>query len=107
VVVVNGNVGQANYVASKAAIEGLTKVWAKEFSFKNRLIRVNCISPGFIETDMLKNIPEEKLSAIKDKITLKRFGSPDEIAKVVYFLSSDDASYITGQIIHVNGGLIF
>jgi 3-oxoacyl-[acyl-carrier protein] reductase len=106
VVTINGNVGQANYVASKAAIEGLTKVWAKEFAYKNENIRVNCINPGFVETDMLRDISEEKLSTIKDKITLKRFGSPDEIAKVVYFLSSDDASYITGQIIHVNGGLI-
>lgn len=106
VVTINGNVGQANYVASKAAIEGLTKVWAKEFAYKNENIRVNCINPGFIQTDMIKNIPEDVLNLIKDKIILKRFGSPDEIAKVVYFLSSDDASYVTGQIIHVNGGLI-
>ena len=105
VVVDHGNVGQANYVASKAAIEGLTKVWAKEFSYKAN-IRVNCISPGFIKTDMIKNIPENITKDIMKRILLKRLGEKEDIAKLALFLASDDSSYITGEIIHINGGLV-
>lgn len=105
VVVEHGSAGQANYVASKAAIEGLTKVWAKEFSYKAN-IRVNCISPGFINTDMIKNIPENITEDIKKRILLKRFGEKEDIAKLALFLASDDSSYITGEIIHINGGLV-
>lgn len=101
-----GNIGQSNYVASKAAIEGLTKVWAKEFALKNNNIRVNCISPGFIHTEMIRKVPNDILKSITDKVTLKRLGKPEEVAKLALFLASDDASYITGQIIHVNGGLV-
>lgn len=105
VVVDNGNVGQANYVASKSAIEGLTKVWAKEFSYKAN-IRVNCISPGFINTEMIKKLPGNVSEEIKNRILLKRFGEKEEIAKLALFLASDDSSYITGEIIHINGGLV-
>jgi 3-oxoacyl-[acyl-carrier protein] reductase len=105
VVVDNGSPGQANYVASKAGIEGLTKVWAKEFSYKAN-IRVNCISPGFINTEMIKNIPEDITEEIKKRILLKRLGEKEDIAKLALFLASDDSSYITGEIIHINGGLV-
>lgn len=101
-----GNIGQSNYVASKAAIEGLTKVWAKELALKNINLRVNCISPGFIDTEMIRKVPKDILKSITEKVTLKRLGKPEEVAKLALFLASDDASYITGQIIHINGGLV-
>ncbi len=98
-----GNVGQVNYVASKAAIEGMTRTIANEVA--SRGITVNSVSPGFINTEILKTVDEKKLTEMKSKIPLGRVGSIEEIANAVYFLSSKESSYITGQVLHVNGGL--
>ena len=106
VVAKNGNIGQANYVASKSGLIGLTKTLAKEFSRKEMKIRVNAISPGFTETEMINKISEELLAKFKQKIMLGRFAKPNEIAQVALFLASDKSSYITGTNIEVDGGLI-
>ena len=98
-----GNPGQSNYVASKSAIEGLTRTIANEVA--SRGITVNCVAPGFIKTEILDSVDKKKLSAMEEKIPLGRIGNVDEIASVVYFLSSEESSYITGQVLHVNGGL--
>lgn len=100
---VMGNAGQANYSASKAGIIGLTKSVAKELG--SRGINVNAIAPGFIETDMTDAMPEKAKEAIKEQITLKRVGTPRDIAAVAVFLASEEASYITGQVISVDGGM--
>jgi acetoacetyl-CoA reductase len=99
-----GNFGQANYAASKAGMLGLTKTLALENAVKN--ITVNAVCPGFIETDMVSAIPDPVRTQIQDKIPMKRFGTAAEVAKAVKFLVSDEASYITGQEINVNGGLL-
>tara|TARA_Y100000816_G_C26094730_1_gene579077 strand:- start:197 stop:916 length:720 start_codon:yes stop_codon:yes gene_type:complete len=98
-----GNPGQSNYVASKAAIEGMTKSIANEVA--TRGITVNCVSPGFVNTEILNTLEEKKLSSMKDKIPIGRIGTSEEVAAAVYFLSSEESSYITGQVLHVNGGL--
>ena len=98
-----GNPGQANYVASKAAIEGMTKTIANEVA--SRGITVNCIAPGFVRTEILDSVDEKRLSLMKEKIPLGRIAEANEIASAVYFLSSEESSYITGQVLHVNGGL--
>lgn len=98
-----GNAGQANYVASKAGIIGLTKTFAKEFGSRN--IRVNAVAPGFVQTAMTDALPEEVKNKAMESIPLKRFANAQDIAKAVMFLASDDASYITGHILAVNGGL--
>ena len=98
-----GNSGQSNYVASKSAIEGLTRTLANEVA--SRGITVNCISPGFVDTEILKTIDEKTLQNMIKKIPLGRMGRIEEIASAVYFLSSEESSYITGQVLHVNGGL--
>lgn len=98
-----GNPGQANYVAAKAGIIGLTKSTAKELSSRN--ITVNAIAPGFITTDMTDKLPEEVKTEMLKQIPLARFGESKDIAKMTAFLASDDSSYITGQTIHVNGGM--
>jgi 3-oxoacyl-[acyl-carrier protein] reductase len=103
VVGVLGNPGQANYVAAKAGVIGLTKATARELATRN--ITVNCIAPGFIETDMTDKLPEEARAALLQQIPLARLGSPNDIAKVVLFLTSSAASYMTGQTIHVDGGM--
>ena len=100
-----GNVGQANYAAAKAGIYGLTKTWAKEFARKGAQVRVNAISPGFIMTDILKTVPEEVLNNFAKQTMLNRAGQPEEIAKAVLFLASDDASFITAQNLSVSGGM--
>ncbi len=98
-----GNAGQTNYSASKAGVIGLTKTWAKEFAARN--IRVNAVAPGFIETDMTKDIAKKSGDKLTQTIPLKRLGKPDDIAETVVFLASDKASYITGEVIKVDGGL--
>ena len=102
---IHGNFGQTNYAASKAGVIGLTKSLAKEMAKKN--IRVNAVAPGFVETDMTKDIPYIRKVIVKMFIPLRRLGTVEDIAKVVAFLLSDDASYITGQVIRVDGGLMF
>ena len=98
-----GNPGQANYVASKAGIIGLTKTLAKEFG--SRGVRINAVAPGFVQTAMTDNLPEEVKNKALESIPLKRFATTQDIAKAVMFLASEDASYITGHILAVNGGL--
>ena len=98
-----GNRGQANYAAAKAGIEAFSKSLAKEVG--SRGITVNAIAPGYIQTDMTKVISEKVKEEILSQIPLSRFGKPEEISQLVDFLISDEASYITGQTIHINGGL--
>lgn len=100
-----GNIGQANYAASKAGIIGMSKSWAKEFARKGAAVRVNVIAPGYILTDMVKTVPEHLLNKFSDQTMLKRLGQPEEVAEVIAFLASDKASYITGAVIDVNGGM--
>ncbi len=104
VVGIIGNPGQANYVASKAGIIGLTKSLAKEFGSRN--IRVNAVAPGFIKTDMTDKLPEDVKKQYLNQIPLKEFGTPNDIANICLFLASNEAKYITGQVINVNGGMI-
>jgi 3-oxoacyl-[acyl-carrier protein] reductase len=98
-----GNPGQANYVAAKAGIIGLTKTTAKELAARN--ITVNAIAPGFITTDMTDQLPEDIKAEMLKQIPLARLGEPKDIAKMAAFLASDDSSYITGQTMHINGGM--
>jgi 3-oxoacyl-[acyl-carrier protein] reductase len=98
-----GNAGQANYAASKAGLIGLTKTIARELARKN--VTANCIAPGFIVTEMTDKLPEPVKEAAKQIIPLRRFGSVDDVAKAVAFLASDDAGYITGQVLCVDGGM--
>ena len=99
-----GNIGQANYAASKAGIIGLTKSMAKELALRN--INVNAIAPGFVETDMTKKLPEKVRQELQQQIPLKRLGIVEDVAKAVYFLVSDASNYITGQVINVDGGMV-
>lgn len=105
VVGVYGNIGQANYAATKSGIMGLTKTWAKEFGMKDGNVRVNAIAPGYIMTDILKTVPQELLDKFAAKTMIGRLGQPEEIAKVALFLASDDASYVTGHIMQADGGM--
>ena len=104
VVGVVGNAGQVNYSASKAGVIGITKSMAKEFASRN--ITVNAIAPGYIETDMTKNLPDEARQAFMSIIPLKRAGTSEDVAGTAVFLASDDASYITGQVLCVDGGMV-
>ncbi|MBV68432.1 MAG: 3-oxoacyl-[acyl-carrier-protein] reductase [Pelagibacterales bacterium] len=99
----SGNLGQANYSASKAGIEGMSKSIALEVASRN--VTINCVAPGFIETEMTKDILAKNEESLKNKIPMGRVGFPDEVASLVSFLASDEAGYITGQTIHINGGL--
>ncbi|MFD2116864.1 3-oxoacyl-[acyl-carrier-protein] reductase [Paenibacillus yanchengensis] len=103
VVAVVGNAGQANYVAAKAGVIGLTKATAKELA--SRGITVNCIAPGFIQTDMTDQLSDEMKSSLQMQIPLAKLGNPEDIANAVRFLASDAASYMTGQTVHVDGGM--
>lgn len=98
-----GNIGQANYSASKAGISGLTKTIAKEYA--NRGITVNAVAPGFITTAMTESIPENIKNEMLKAIPMNRFGTTDDVANAVVFFASPDAGYITGQLLHVNGGM--
>ena len=98
-----GNKGQANYVAAKSGVEAMSRTLAREFGQKN--ITINCVAPGFIETDMTDNLDEEYKRGIALQIPLQRFGKADEVAELIKFLTSSEADYITGQTIHINGGL--
>jgi len=98
-----GNKGQANYAAAKAGIEAMSRSLARELGARN--INVNCVAPGFVETDMTKDIVDGNEDLLASQIPLGRLGKPEEIADVVNFLASEEANYITGQTIHVNGGL--
>jgi 3-oxoacyl-[acyl-carrier protein] reductase len=104
IVGVSGNAGQANYVAAKAGVIGLTKTTAKELA--SRGITVNAIAPGFISTDMTGELPEDVQKAMLDQIPLARFGDPKDIAAVTSFLASDASKYMTGQTLHVDGGMV-
>ena len=99
-----GNPGQVNYSSSKAALNGFTKSLAKEVGSRN--ITVNCVAPGFIDTDMTSYIGDNERNEILKQIPLNKFGSPEDISKLVMFLMSDEASYITGQTISIDGGLL-
>ncbi|PSD26143.1 3-oxoacyl-ACP reductase FabG, partial [Stenotrophomonas maltophilia] len=103
VVGVTGNAGQANYAAAKAGIIGFSKSLAKEIG--SRGVTVNVVAPGFIDTDMTKALPEEARTALINDIALERLGSPEDIAHAVAFLASPTAGYITGETLHVNGGM--
>ena len=98
-----GNPGQANYAAAKAGIVGFSKSLAREVGSRN--ITVNCVAPGFIDTDMTKGLPEEQKTALLAHVPLGRFGQAQEVAAAVTFLASDGAAYITGNSLHVNGGM--
>ncbi len=99
-----GNFGQTNYVASKSGIIGMTKVWARELGRKG--INVNAVAPGFIATEMVETVPEKVIEMLKDKTPLGRLGDPDDIANAYLFLSSDEAKYINGAVLSVDGGLV-
>jgi 3-oxoacyl-[acyl-carrier protein] reductase len=100
-----GNIGQANYAATKAGVIGLTKSWAKEFAMKGSNVRVNAIAPGYIMTDILKTVPQDLLDGFAKQTMLGRLGQPHEIANAALFLASDEASYVTGHTLSVNGGM--
>ncbi|MHB8035560.1 3-ketoacyl-ACP reductase [Clostridium botulinum] len=104
VVGVAGNAGQCNYAAAKAGVIGITKSLAKELG--SRGITVNAVAPGYIRTDMTDALPEKVKKSIEDLLPLKRLGTPEDVAETVGFLASDKAAYITGQVIHVDGGMI-
>ena len=100
---VMGNAGQSNYAASKAGLIGMTKSVARELARKN--ITANCVAPGFIVTDMTDKLPQPVKDGVKQIIPLRRFGTVDDVAKAVAFLASDQAAYITGQVLCVDGGM--
>ena len=104
VVAHHGNFGQTNYVATKAGVIGMTKVWARELGKEG--IRVNAIAPGFIKTDMTAGMPENIIEMMKDNVPLKRWGEPEDVANAYTFLASDEASYITGTVLNVDGGVV-
>ena len=101
----SGNIGQANYAASKAGLIAMSKSLALEYGKKN--ITVNCVSPGFIRSDMTDKISEEHTELLKSRISLNKLGNPEDVANTIAFLSSNMSDYITGETIHVNGGMYF
>ncbi len=100
-----GNIGQANYAATKGAVISMTKTWAKEFSRKGANVRVNAVAPGYTMTNMMSTVPKNLLDMFAEQTMLKRLARPEEIANVITFLASEEASYITGAVIDVNGGM--
>ena len=105
VVGVFGNIGQANYAATKAGVVALAQTWAKEFARKGVPVRVNAIAPGYTMTDILKTVPQDLLDSFAKLTMLGRLGQPHEIAEPAVFLASDESSYITGHVLEVNGGM--
>ncbi len=106
VVGTDGNIGQSNYAATKGGVIAMSKGWAKEFARKGAQVRVNCVAPGFIETPMTKDLPEKVLDSMRTKAPLGRMGRPDDIAEGVLFLASERSSFITGQTLKIDGGLV-
>ncbi|NVD08744.1 beta-ketoacyl-ACP reductase [Vibrio sp. JPW-9-11-11] len=106
VVGTDGNIGQTNYAATKGGVIAMTKSWAKEFARKGAQVRANCVAPGFVATPMTENLPEKVLDMMKQKTPLGRMGTTEDIANGVEFLASDKASFITGQVLKVDGGLV-
>lgn len=104
VVGIYGNFGQTNYVATKAGVIGLTRVWARELGRKG--VTVNAVAPGFIATEMIQTVPEKILDVIKERTPLQRFGAPEDVANVYCFLASDEAAFINGAVISVDGGYV-
>ncbi|WP_050613991.1 3-oxoacyl-ACP reductase FabG [Bacillus testis] len=100
----NGNIGQTNYSAAKAGLIGMTKTWAKELGRKG--ITVNALAPGFIETSMIESVPEQLLAQVKNIVSLQRLGKPEDIANAYLFLASNEAKYINGTVIEVDGGIM-
>lgn len=105
IVGVFGNIGQVNYAAAKAGVIGMTKSWAKEFALKGGNVRVNAVAPGYTMTNMMKTVPENLLEKFRGQTMLGRLAEPMEIANAVLFLASDLASYVTGEVLNVNGGM--
>ena len=99
----SGNPGQANYAAAKAGVAGMTRALARELGSRN--ITVNCVAPGFIATDMTASLPDEQKAALKSQIAMGDLGQPSDIAHAVAYLASKGAGYVTGQELHVNGGM--
>ncbi|EAR53415.1 Hypothetical 3-oxoacyl-(acyl carrier protein) reductase [Photobacterium sp. SKA34] len=106
VVGTDGNIGQTNYAATKAGVIAMTKSWSKEFARKGAKVRANCVAPGFIETPMTVDLPEKVIDYMVSKTPLKRMGQAQDIANGVLFLASDNSSFITGQTLKVDGGLV-
>lgn len=106
VVGTDGNIGQTNYAATKGGVIAMTKSWAKEFARKGAQVRANCVAPGFVETPMTADLPEKVLAMMKDKTPLGRMGTTEDITNGVEFLASDKASFITGQVLKIDGGLV-
>jgi 3-oxoacyl-[acyl-carrier protein] reductase len=104
IVALYGNFGQSNYVAAKAGVIGMTKVWAREFGRKG--ITVNAVAPGFIKTEMVETIPVEQLAELEARTPVGRAGQPEDIANAYLFLASDEASFINGVTLSVDGGLV-
>ena len=104
VVAHHGNFGQTNYVASKAGVIGITKVWARELGKDG--IRVNAVAPGFIQTNMTAGMPKKVVNMMGEKVPLKRWGQPEDVVSAYTFLASDEASYITGAVLNVDGGVV-
>ncbi len=106
IVGLDGNIGQSNYAAAKAAVVSMTKGWAREFARKGAKVRVNAVSPGFTRTSMIATVPEKVLEPIIARTPLGRLGEIRDIANAVLFLASDEADFITGQVLRVDGGLV-
>ncbi|MGY0614652.1 beta-ketoacyl-ACP reductase [Vibrio sp. FJH11] len=106
VVGTDGNIGQSNYAATKGGVIAMTKGWAKEFARKGAQVRANCVAPGFIETPMTSDLPVKVLELMKQKTPLGRMGTVEDITNGVEFLASDQSSFITGQVLKIDGGLV-
>ncbi|NKC66652.1 3-oxoacyl-ACP reductase FabG [Vagococcus fluvialis] len=100
-----GNIGQTNYAATKAGVIGMTYTWAKEFTRKGENIRTNVVAPGYVNTEMVQSVPEKIINRLKEQNPMKRLAEPIEIANAVAFLASDEASFVNGHVLSVNGGM--